>query len=526
MVVLVVVVSRSRVDSCLRSLSSAVDFVSVVGHMPRRRRSADFVRLTVRRCIERASNRKLLLQNIHNLSRLPLVALCSGSDLAILGLDAIAEEAGVTGDFLNHTASCDSDARCRQFIDETTSASTIWPDMTRLCQPDGMAVNMRTGNLEVVIIDGVLLAGTSCKQFSVLCSRRKRLRATTMSTPQPESCSVSTLQAFLDIVEHHRPLVILLENVDRLFSLQTHGVTVIEVILVRLRRFGYIMSANVVQALEHGHAETRSRAWYGGFLSLLDSGSDAFEKRCQRFQMDVERLLAATKFDLSEAPYTLEDFLFDEDAPPAIFEEEDTAAIEQNVTGQRGLASDGWVHDHGNFERALATTTAGNIDTPPCCSQQELAMILQPVQFLPLRWSDLVRLLCLKWGTQVTRSLVSLHMSLHYVAESPPRSDKHTPCLTPNSVIYHVRRRKVLQGKEHFAVQALLRPGDIERMFPTRKPVRDSFWRHLAGNSFAVGAFCTYFINMLDSMEVDEILRLPDARRRLLAARAGCSSSR
>lgn len=133
----------------------------------------------------------------------------------------------------------------------------------------------------------VLLAGFPCQAFSIM---GKGLGfADTRGTMFFE---------IERILKHHRPKVILLENVKRLVT-HDHGNT-FQVIQDRLTALGYHFKWKVLNALDFGLPQKRERVIIVGFLN---------EEHCDAFS-----------FDFPKSPYSLEDLLeSDEDVDKSLY---------------------------------------------------------------------------------------------------------------------------------------------------------------------------------------------------------------
>jgi len=245
-----------------------------------------------------------------------------------------------------------------------SKARHIFPDVTRLICEDGKQVDARSLNSVVVPGALIVIAGTSCKQFSALCNpgkRAKTLGATDLGLGRDQS-SVKTMMGMLKYVETTLPGILILENVQGIESAarqsadDDEGTSVLDDVLARLRLLGYLTWSVMVDAYRCGSPQQRRRVWYGGLLSPRDCADEDFIARNAELERDISA--AIRRMSAANEP-ALEEFLLPDDDPRvAGLRDARRCELRKNSLGPApgsGCQSDAWVHVHGRAEQEVAS---------------------------------------------------------------------------------------------------------------------------------------------------------------------------
>ncbi|KAJ5103153.1 hypothetical protein N7532_003682 [Penicillium argentinense] len=127
--------------------------------------------------------------------------MCSGTESPLLALDMV-QRAGLDFEFI-HLFSCEIEPFKQAYIERTFSPPILFRDITELSKKQA---HTAYGALKKVPSGGdLLIAGTSCVDFSRLNSKRKGL--------DDEGQSGRTFRGLLGYVKNQRPTFVILENI-------------------------------------------------------------------------------------------------------------------------------------------------------------------------------------------------------------------------------------------------------------------------------------------------------------------------
>lgn len=232
---------------------------------------------TVRRCIVRHPAPEVVARNWAASSGFTLASLCSGTDGIGVALEYIDKGLDGVGSPWVQLFACDNDAQVQRWLMKHSKAQHIFPDVTRLTSYDGKQVDARSGNSVLVPGALIVVAGTSCKQFSSLCAPAKRAKTLGATNLGHDRSSVKTMMGLLKYVETTLPGILILENVQGIQSADDdEGTSVLDDVLARLRLLGYMTWSLMVDAYRCGCPQQRKRVWYGGLLSPRDCTDQDF----------------------------------------------------------------------------------------------------------------------------------------------------------------------------------------------------------------------------------------------------------
>ena len=280
-----------------------------------------------------------------------MATLCSGTDGGIsVAVEYIDKGLGGVGSPWVHLFACDKDPQVQRWLVQHSKARHIFPDVTRLICEDGKQVDARSLNSVVVPGALIVIAGTSCKQFSALCNPGKRAKTLGATNLGRDRSSVKTMMGLLKYVETTLPGILILENVQGIESADDdEGTSVLDDVLARLRLLGYLTWSVMVDAYRCGSPQQRRRVWYGGLLSPRDCADEDFIARNSELERDISA--AIRRMSAANEPALEEFLLLDDDPRVARLRCE---SRNRRVPGS-GCQNDAWVHVHGRAEQEVAS---------------------------------------------------------------------------------------------------------------------------------------------------------------------------
>ena len=191
-------------------------------------------------------------------------------------------------------------------------------------------------------------SGTSCKQFSSLCTPGKRAKTLGATNLGRDRSSVKTMMGLLKYVETTLPGILILENVQGIEAADGDEETsVLDDVLARLRLLGYMTWSVMVDAYRCGCPQQRKRVWYGGLLSPRDCIDEDFIVRNAELERDIRAAIGRMSHAAGEP--ALEEFLLPDDDPRV------ASLRALNEHPRSGCKNDAWVHVHGRVEQEVAS---------------------------------------------------------------------------------------------------------------------------------------------------------------------------
>ena len=232
-----------------------------------------------------------------------LASVCSGTDICVRVLRAVAKQVGVA---VRHRFSCDNSVAVQQWIASQFADSP--PDFhfkDVLSFHESAAFDVRSARTKPMPPVDTLYLGFSCKDVSHLNRRHTEAR----TCVRAGSLRIgSTLAASAAYVAKMRPKFFFLENASALEDCDpAGGSSNADEVETMFLRIGYVIFSVVLDARQHGSAQWRRRWWGAAFQ--VSSGpvsaqqAKAFDPARRRLQV----LLAK----METQPMPLEKFLFE-----------------------------------------------------------------------------------------------------------------------------------------------------------------------------------------------------------------------
>ena len=443
--------------------------------------------------VERCFNRKILEHCRPNVSScvLPVLAFISlaGTDGILRGLEAVAKRLP-SNRFLNHAVSCEKDLKMRQWIANTSSVPALYEDIMRIVTDDGRAVNHRSSEVERVLTTEIIYAGTSCKQFSMLCDPSKRVTSIAGTSTGQDNSSADTLTGLFDIKRVQKLKIVLLENVKNMNATDGDtGVSALQFVPAKLQSLGYVTGFALIASDRCGVPQSRKRYYYGGWRAC-HLRPDEFGQRCRAFQDALDE--ACERMQHEHRANSLDDFLV------ADGDELLKHYLLASKATTFGRMTDNWCADHHMFEMEMLTRTVTSAEAFPA---DEFSAVLQSVSTFPLREQDLLRLTGLEHGSALAELMIPLHSSL---SRSEVYRQSCAPPLAPNTTLYHFKKRRVLLGIEHFMLQmGFDSAAELAEAFGIDAcTYTDSFVRAAAGNAFCVPSGICFKLAFIESLSM------------------------
>jgi site-specific DNA-cytosine methylase len=435
------------------------------------------------------------IQLLRNLPCLPkpirIGTACSGTDVAILGIQAIARILNGMFDVeltCVHAWSCEVDEQKQRFLMDQFDLKCLFADLCSLSS--STAVNLKTNEQEAIPPVDVLVCGFSCKDLSTLKPMANSVGSRDTVLARVVGSSGSTLHGILGFAFAHHPQCIIMENVPNAVRAATNDDeedsdaeqgTLLknkEYLVKSFGDIGYYLHINLMNALHQGFPHSRARVYMVAFRKDL-------------FNCDITTRLEQMYLAFPELDTVrLDEFLLCED-------ECEEWSMKERKRKKRTKATDcgssKWTTLHNKM-----FTNAG-LSWPP--SEQELrracgrGFCSVPGPFsLHTREAEIVYYTALVKPLSMTSDAEeSIDLSQNLDRTAVKRW--HVGCLTPGQRIWLRRHQRLLFGEEALRLQGYWRVDKDVRSFT------DGELKDLGGNAFCVGSFAISWLVTLSQLQ-------------------------
>lgn len=289
----------------------------------------------------------------------------------------------------------------------------------------------------------ILVAGTSCKNFSSLCAKEKRASPATFKRPDVGDSSSNTAMAALAYMRAHLPAICIFENVPGIGSSIAAEVTALDLLFAEMRGMGYITESHIINSSSAG-PQSRPRLWY---WAVRGDRTHLSADLNMKIQSGIDLLLQKVAI-LAEGRREhgcLDSYLEpnrncgDVGPPPK-------RARAQAAQASSEARVPLWLAGHRAYESLLLQRCLPREDTRELwgCLRSSSAL-----STLTDRQWDMVRIKLLEHGRQLQQGILDASQSVERVHVA---FNGNLPCITPSAQMLHFGQGRVLSGYELFKV--------------------------------------------------------------------------
>ena len=401
--------------------------------------------------------------------KISIGTMCSGSEMYITSLgelQAVIRAAVGVEIYLDHAWSCEWVRWKREWIWRNFAPRRIFVDAADLCQLDG-AYDDVSGSKQVVETVGVLIAGFSCKDASLLNVHHKARKECIKSG---EGTTGSTFRYVINVVKLQQPLLVILENVAGLTNQGDSGMSNLDYVKEAFAAIGYSFVWRVFNAADAGAPSTRRRLYMTAYRSCqalvgevaAQAGvDDAVDRICQAAEQ-----------------HHIDDFLFADAVVPAWAPSH----------AARDSSRDSWKEEHPSLWE--------KVEFAADKSRYHESLAENPnFKALSERQRDLLLLrLCSFAFPGPASGVIGVNTSC--------KLSRYSACLPtqlPTSQYWLVDRSRLQLGAEAIALQG----ADLVDLPACRPggPFTNRQLQNLAGNAFHVWQFVVWFLATCEAIQ-------------------------
>lgn len=424
--------------------------------------------------------------------------MCSGSDICVEALSAIAE---VCGGILHHRFSCEINPQNQLWIQQQMQKCPdhVFEDVTAFSTGKGYCVI--GGKTRMLPPSEIIYVGFSCKDVSRMnihsASSRHCIRQSSLRTG-------GAFAGALSYIHKMRPMVAFLENVAAIDDVEAQtGISNADDIREIFAQQGYILCDSICNSFYHGVPHQRTRWWAA---AVQVSSEPLTEEEIESYSKQVADFHACLQM-LRLNPVSLDDILMQEDSDELkVWQEErmseklgrvvqqvelgdgcegeaEASEPEEEVRGQKQAA---WPDLHGEHFRSHS------IRHPPVFSLLYSTDEIEKLRCLPMRSREIVYLFDTLHGRAQQEEVIDIGQSIYRIR----RMVGGLPCITPGNLLWLRLRFRLVQPNELLQAQGIA--------LRTRSEVASFSQKNLtslAGNAFSAYTCQAVSISALGSFE-------------------------